>query len=44
MAALGRLCLLHYAVDEKTTLTKLPLPDSRKQQILNALHVHLPAM
>ena len=44
MAALGRLCLLHYTVDEKTTLTKLPQPDSRQQQILNALHVHLPAM
>ena len=44
MAALGRLCLLHYTVDEKSTLTKLPLPDSRQQQILNALPVHLPAL
>ena len=44
LASLARLCLLHYTVDQKTTLTKLPLPDSRQQQILNALHVHLPAM
>jgi hypothetical protein len=41
---LARLCLLHYSVDEKTTVTKLPLPDSRQQQILSALKVKLPTM
>jgi transposase len=44
LASLARLCLLHYTVDEKTTVTKLPLPDSRQQQILSALKVKLPAM
>jgi transposase len=44
LASLARLCLLHYSVDEKTTVTKLPLPDSRQQQILSALKVKLPAM
>ena len=44
LLALTRLCLLHYPVDEKTTLTKLPQPDSRQQEILKALGVSLPAM
>ena len=44
LLALTRLCLLHYAVDGKTTLTKLPLPDPRQQAILNALGVTLPAL
>jgi transposase len=44
LASLARLCLLHYTVDQKTTLTKLPLPDSRQRQILSALKVQLPAM
>ena len=44
LLALTRLCLLHYAVDEKTTLTKLPQPDARQQEILKALGVTLPAM
>src|ERR1700728_1966554 len=44
LASLARLCLLHYSVDEKTTVTKLPLPDSRQQRILSALKVKLPAM
>jgi len=39
-----RLCLLHYAVDEKTTVTKLPRPDARQQEIRKALGVSLPAM
>ena len=44
LLALTRLCLLHYAVDEKTTVTKLPQPDARQQEILNALGVTLPAL
>jgi transposase len=44
LLALTRLCLLHYPVDEKTTLTKLPQPDARQQEILQALGVTLPAM
>ena len=44
LRALTRLCLLHYAVDDKTTVTKLPQPDARQQEILKALGVTLPAM
>ena len=43
MTALSRLCLLHYAIDEKTTVTRLPQPDVRQKEILEALGVHLPA-
>ena len=42
MAALSRLCLLEYAVDEKTTVTRLPRPDGRQKEILQALGVTLP--
>ncbi len=42
LAALSRLCLLHYTVDEKTTVTKLPQPDGNQKQILAALGVSLP--
>jgi transposase len=42
LAALSRLCLLQYAVDEKTTLTRLPKPDRRQKEILQALGVTLP--
>src|SRR5450759_632363 len=42
MAALSRLCLLEYQVDEHSTVTRLPRPDARQQEILAALHVHLP--
>jgi transposase len=42
MAALCRLCLLEYHIDEKTTLTRLPRPDARQQEILAALRVQLP--
>ncbi len=42
LAALSRLCLLEYRVDEKTTVTRLPKPDARQQQILAALGVPLP--
>jgi transposase len=44
LLALTRLCLLHYRIDEKTTVTKLPQPDARQQEILKALGVALPAM
>ena len=44
LRALTRLCLLHYAVNDKTTVTKLPQPDIRQQEILKALGVTLPAM
>ena len=44
LRALTRLCLLHYPVDEKTTVTKLPQPDDHQQEILKALGVTLPAM
>ena len=42
MAALSRLCLLHYPVTATTTVTRLPLPDSRQKEILAALGVALP--
>jgi len=44
LRSLTRLCLLHYRVDEKTTVTKLPQPDSRQREILQALGVSLPAV
>jgi transposase len=43
MAALSRLCLLHYTLEENTTVTRLPQPDARQKEILEALGVHLPA-
>ena len=42
LAALGRLCLLEYRVDEQTSVTRLPIPDARQTEILNALGVSLP--
>jgi transposase len=44
LLALTRLCLLHYPIDEKTTVTKLPQPDARQRKILEALGVTLPVM
>lgn len=44
LLALTRLCLLHYLVDEQTTVTKLPQPDARQREILEALGVTLPVM
>ena len=44
LTALTRLCLLHYQVDEKTTVTRLPRPDARQAEILAALGAHLPKM
>jgi hypothetical protein len=43
LAALSRLTLLHYSVNETTTATKLPLPDPQQKRILDALKVSLPA-
>lgn len=43
LAALGRLPLLHYDVDEKTTVTRLPKPDEHQRKILEALKISLPA-
>jgi transposase len=42
MAALSRLCLLEYQIDDKNTVTRLPKPDARQKDILAALDVHLP--
>ena len=42
LAALSRLCLLNYRIDEKTAVTRLPRPDQRQQEILRALEVTLP--
>ncbi|MGH9469943.1 MAG: IS1634 family transposase [Terriglobia bacterium] len=44
LLSLTRLCLLHYPVDEKNTVTQLPQPDARQRVILQALGVALPAM
>ena len=43
LASLSRLTLLHYKIDEKTTVTKLPKPDARQERILDALKVTLPS-
>jgi transposase len=42
LAALSRLCLLDYQIDEKTSVTQLPKPDQRQEEILRALDVTLP--
>ena len=42
LTAMSRLCLLHYRVDEKTVLTRLPKPDAQQEEILKALQVPLP--
>jgi transposase len=43
LAALNRLCLLNYAIDTKTTVTRLPKPDARQKEILAAIRVSMPA-
>src|SRR5450759_1275503 len=43
LAALSRLTLLHYKVDDKIAVTKLPMPDQQQQRILDALKVSLPS-
>ena len=42
LAALNRLSLLIYDVDDKTTVTRLPKPDEHQRSILDALQVPLP--
>jgi hypothetical protein len=42
LAALGRLCLLQYNVDENRTVTRLPIPNPSQEEILKALAVSLP--
>ena len=42
LAALSRLCLLNYTVDDTTSFTRLPRPDPRQTEILKALGVTLP--
>jgi len=42
LAALSRLCLQHYTLENGTAITRLPRPDSRQQSILEALHLTLP--
>ena len=42
LAALNRLCLLNYAIDTNTTVTRLPKPDARQKEILAALGVAIP--
>jgi transposase len=43
LEALGKLCLLEYKIDEKTSVTKLPQPSANQHRILAALGVSLPA-
>ena len=42
LAALSRLCLQHYEIDGGHTVTRLPRPDERQKEILQALGVSLP--
>ena len=42
LTSLASLCLMHYKVDEKTTVTKLPQPRASQAKILTALGVILP--
>ena len=43
LTTLASLCLMHYQVDEKNTVTKLPKPNASQRKILTALGVTLPA-
>jgi hypothetical protein len=42
LAALNRLCLLTYPLDDTHSVTRLPRPDAQQIQILQALQVPLP--
>ena len=44
IASLSRLTLLHYKMDDKIAVTKLPRPDAHQERILDALKVSLPSM
>ena len=41
LASLNRLCLLNYAIDTNTTVTRLPKTDARQKEILVALGVSI---
>ena len=43
LAALSRLCLQHYRLENGTLITRLPQPDPRQQTILEALQINLPS-
>jgi transposase len=43
LTTLASLCLMHYQVDEKNAVTKLPKPNASQRKILTALGVTLPA-
>ena len=43
LAALSRLCLQSYQIDETTVVTRLPRPDAHQKEILAALRARLPA-
>ena len=43
LAALNRLCLLTYPLDETSSVTRLPRPDAQQTRILQALQVPLPS-
>jgi hypothetical protein len=42
LAALNRLCLITYRLDDTRSVTRLPRPDPHQTRILKALRVHLP--
>jgi transposase len=42
LAALNRLCLITYRIDDTHSVTRLPQPDPHQTRILKALRVHLP--
>jgi transposase len=42
LAALNRLCLITYRLDDTRCVTRLPRPDPHQTRILKALRVHLP--
>jgi transposase len=44
LSSLSRLCLLNYKLDAKTTVTRLPKPDPRQNEILAAFGLSMPAM
>ncbi len=44
LAALSRLCLLAYPLEQGLAVTRLPRPDQRQQTILEALNIAIPQM
>jgi len=43
LASLRRLTLLHYKVDDKIAVTRLPMPGRQQRRILDALKVPIPS-